>query len=503
MLKLCYIYNEDISSKHYNSLSENFEIISVDLDTTEEIPSTELYILDLKHITKELSLLLKNSLDKELHKLIYFNVPQKYTLLHFQLALLLQCKSIITEKQDTQKIVHRVKDEYYEHIAKQHNQPQEECDQTLETRLGFIELLKDKFLSKTKQLGLITIALKTIDETQLKVVINEINTVLNTSIQLAQYNGHFYLALHEGLEFDNLQQKAKELNIHLNELASLHNIVLSHEVYAIDLDGMEFDSILEMLIDLEKNKLSNDLKLNSQVCFIENMAEHQSDEYILRQMLNAMKFNKVDIKLLNIYKGLVINSKASVVKVDDRFIQLELQKLQIEATSIQKMTTIEIPGYSQTIEASLKHISFQKGVATFEHFTLMKTGVNARKHGRVTCERTTNINISAEGTSLKGVILDLSLVSVAIKLPYTKTLDRLYEKDVVLTFELSLQKNKIVNTIVRKASVQRIFVDEQQKAAKLICDFHEDHNNEHLISEYIFQRQKSIVKEIKMLSLKA
>ncbi|WP_304546046.1 hypothetical protein [Sulfurimonas microaerophilic] len=502
-MKLCYIYNEDISSKHYQHLLENFEILSVDLDTTKEIPSAEIYILDLKHITKELSLLLKNTLEKELHKLVYFNVPKEYTLLHFQLALLLQCKSLITEKQDTQKIIHRIKDEYYEYIAKQNNQSQDECDQSLETRLGFIELLKDKFLAKTKRLGLITIALKSVDEKQLKVVINEINSILKESLQLAQYNGHFYLAMHEGLEFETLKQKAKELNIHLNQLASLHNIVLSHEVYAIDLEGMEFEFILEMLQDLEKNQLSNDLKLNSQICFIENLAEHQSDEYILRQMLNTMKFNKVDVKLLNIYKGLVINSKASVVKVDDRFIQLSLQKLQIEAASIQKQTTIEIAGYSQTIEASLKHINIQKGIATFEHFTLMKTSVNARKHGRVICERTTNINISADGTSLKGVILDLSLVSVAIKLPYTKTLDKLYDKDVVLTFELSLQKNKIINTIVRKGSVQRIFVDGQQKVAKLICDFHEDHNNEHLISEYIFQRQKSIVKEIKMLSLKA
>ena len=75
--------------------------------------------------------------------------------------------------------------------------------------------------------------------------------------------------------------------------------------------------------------------------------------------------------------------------------------------------------------------------------------------------------------------------------------------DVSLSFELTLMKNKLSHTISRTAKVQRVFVNDEKKVAKVVCDFYENSDNEHILMEYIFQRQKNIIKEIKKSVLKA
>lgn len=500
-MNLCYIYNQNISLKYYNQVAESFEISSIDI-SNDEIILTDLYIIDLEHITKELSLKIKNSLENH-KKLVYFYIPHEHTIMHVQLAVLLQSKAILTQKQEGHKVISKINDEYKEFKAKEIQHSLNNSNNKLETRLGFIELLKDKLLNKEKKLSLVTVALKNINEKDLKGLLNEVNNSLDKKIQLAQYNGDFYIALYEEQPFESIHEQAKRLNAQLNQFTALHDVVVLSEVYAINLELMEFEFILSMLQNIEKNKIPQHLQDNSQVCFIENMEQNQSDEYMLQQMFNVIRFNQAEVKLLNIYKGLVINSKASLVKMDEKFIQLQLQHLQTEVIALQKKTIIEIPGYPQTIEMLLKHINIQTGVATLEKATLIKSSINARKHGRVTCERTTNIAIAAGGTTIKGQILDLSLVSIAVKLPYSKVLDKLEGEEVSLSFELSLKKNNLSNTIMRKAKVQKIFVNDEKKIAKMVCDLYENSDNEHILMEYIFQRQKSIIKEIKTSALEA
>ncbi|MDH4944943.1 hypothetical protein [Sulfurimonas sp. C5] len=500
-MKLCYLYNQHISLNYYDEIVNSFENVCIDL-STQSIPHSEVYIIDLPELTKELSLRLKETLEHK-KSLIYFYVPQKHTMMHVQLAVLLQSKSILTQKQDVNKVIRKIDEEYQEFLDQQTKQVQKESVKIIETRLGFLEMLKDKLLNQEKNLALITIAFKNLDLRNLKETLQVVKKSLDTSLQLAQYNGEFYIALYENQSFELIKEQAKKLNEQLNQYSISNETVLLSQVYAVDLAEMEFEDILEMLYGIEKNKVSDDLIINDQICFIENMEQNKSDEYILQQMLNTLKFNQVELKLLNIYKGLVINSKASVVKIDEKFIQLELKNLQTEVVALEKKTILEIPGYTQTIELILKHINIQKGIATFEKPTLIKASINARKHGRVTCERDTNIAISAEGTSVKGSIIDISLVSIAVKLPYSKVLDKLEGKDVLLNFELSLIKNHVINSVIRKAKVQKVFVNEEKKIAKIVCDFYESHDSEYILMEYIFERQKSIIREIKKAALKA
>ncbi len=500
-MNLCYLYNQNTSLSYYETLVEYFGAVSIDL-ATQEIPSAEVYIVDVEHLTKELSYILKSGLEYR-DSQIYFYVPSHHTMMHVQLAVLLQAKSILTQKQDVKKVIHKIEDAYEKLLATRREEAQQDCNNEVETRLGFLELLKDKLLYQEKKLSLIPVAFKNLNARDLKITLQVVQESLETHSQLAQYNGEFYVALYENKDFETIKKEARKLNLQLNELCSTHEVMLLSQVYAIDIEAMKFEQILELLNSIEKNRVPDDLLINEKICFIENMQENQSDAYILQQMLNTLKFNQVEYKLLNIYKGLVVNSKTTVVKVDENFIQLQLKNLQIEVIALQKKTVLEIPGYTQTIELNLKYLNIQKGIATFEKPVLIKSSVNARKHGRVTCERATNIAISAEGTSIKGSIIDISLVSIAVKLPYSKVLDKLEGKDVMLSFELSLHKSHVVNAVIRKAKVQRVFVNKEKKIAKLVCEFYENHENEHILMEYIFQRQKSIIREIKRSVLTA
>jgi hypothetical protein len=109
--------------------------VSYDINTKNELPDYDIYLIELYDAKKETSIKLRTLFKNKLDNLIYFIIPQDYSLLLFQLTFLLETKAIITQNQDTTKVISKIKNDHKEHIKK-----------NIEKIIGHIGLHRESFM---------------------------------------------------------------------------------------------------------------------------------------------------------------------------------------------------------------------------------------------------------------------------------------------------------------------------------------------------------------------
>jgi len=115
-LSLCHIYNKTTHSTHKKALLNAFEgSISVDIENINSTEEFAIYVIEIESISKTISLKIKNLFESKQYPLIYFIVPKVHPLMLFQLAFLLNTKSIITINQDINKVISKLKTDLLHH----------------------------------------------------------------------------------------------------------------------------------------------------------------------------------------------------------------------------------------------------------------------------------------------------------------------------------------------------------------------------------------------------
>lgn len=147
----------------------------------------------------------------------------------------------------------------------------------------------------------------------------------------------------------------------------------------------------------------------------------------------------------------------------------------------------------------MKLLNLQKRIAIIENFKFLTTNANARQYARVTTSVNISIALLHGAIKLHGVIFDLSIHCIAIMVKHTKELEKLRSKNVSLVFNIPTKR---VDTgfwqLKLEADITAII--EKDGKAKVICELNEDSSNESMLMEYIYDRQKELIVEIKKMS---
>lgn len=105
-MNLCYLYEQTIKYPYVNELFEDFESVQqIEIETLDMLDdiSTSIYIIEIDTLTKETTTKIKNIFaDTDIP--IYIIAVGSISALLYQLAYILRVKSIITPKQDVEKI---------------------------------------------------------------------------------------------------------------------------------------------------------------------------------------------------------------------------------------------------------------------------------------------------------------------------------------------------------------------------------------------------------------
>ncbi len=410
-------------------------------------------------------------------------------------------------KSDEQKIKNKkyllekkkLSDKFFFILSEIINQPSTEINM-LSTRIKFMEVLKNKILhkgAKDNKLSLVTISIRKLsDEGFLKDIIKEMQESLERRFDLYLYNKNYYIALYDDMHIDKVINYSKQLNIELCTLKNTKGMDTFIQIYCLNLEYLELSQILNKLHNISQIILDDEILSDGTTTLISDGKDSLDDTMIMQNIIDVISVNKSKFKLFNIYKGLVVNHFVWLIKHTDDSITLQLDKIQAKVISIQQKSIINIPLFSQTIEITLADIDHRTNIATFNNLTISKHNVCQREHGRVETSSQTKVELSTSGITMQGDILDISIKSVAIIVPYNNIVESLQDRDIHLSFELSIVNEKFHHKIKQKAKVINIFDNEEGKSAKIVCDLISNIDNEEILTKYVYYRQKCIIKEL-------
>lgn len=508
-MSLCHLYSEQTSSLHVEQLKEVLEGVSLDINNIDIIDDYDVYIIELEQATKEISLKLRSLLKAKVNPLIYFIISAKHNLILFQLTYLLGTKDVITQGQDTNKIISKI----ISNIKSNNTNQELVIDEVynldlISSRISFLNLLEEKLEKQTKFINAITINIHNVNKIQKELGLVALEKYLNRTLLFmeslfeeklifSQYERNFYIVLLEDTDFEDIKEMANEFHhIVLDDIAH-EEFKFMIDVFTVNFDDKTIDDAITIFNSI-KNKELTFTQMHSESLEYTSQTQGVITE---KSVLDEAYKKQVSFKLLNIYNGLVITTPSKILKKVDDNIYISFEQLQGVVMKMEKQTILQSGIFLQDILADIKVIDSKKKIAILENFGFLNTNANSRKYARVTTSRKIPISLAYIGITLNGNILDLSIKSIAIKSKYTKNVETIKYKIISISFNIpNYRFDNGYTQLKLNAKVIVVLPLDSDGNCKIVCDFEDGSDDESIIKEYVYDRQKELIIEIKKMS---
>ena len=381
----------------------------------------------------------------------------------------------------------------------------------MSSKVAFVELLKEGILQRNVSSN--NLSLLTINITNIKTLLQEndivqfeellldmlmyMESILENKLVFSQYENDFYVVLFENTNFDTINTIAESFHKKVLNYISHKENKVHIKLFTFDLKEQEFSTTLTTIEKLKKKEFT--LESTNAHCI--KQFTDPMDEINAKTLLNDAYNNKINLKILNIYNGLVVNTEARILKITNDTIYITFESLQGVVLNIEKQTVLQSDYFFQDIYAEVKQISFTKKIAILENFKFLKTNANSRKYARVTTHIKIPIQINTKGFSANGALLDLSIKSIAIQAKNIAKLPMVKPGKATLIFNLPSKTSEDGYTQLNiKADIIVVTPVDKTEHYKVICDL--DQNSHYLdtILKYVYERQKELIIELKKMA---
>jgi GGDEF domain-containing protein len=381
----------------------------------------------------------------------------------------------------------------------------------ISSRVSFVELLKEKLLQRTiseQKLSLFSVKitnmkmileLKGLAELEriLFETLSFMDSILEKKLVFSQLEQNFYVVFFEDVDFEQINIIAEHFNTKVINYISKKKNKITLEIMTFSLENLEFSDILLELHKIETDKFKVTQK-NSHYIKEINKAKKVVNE---KNLLDTAYEDKLTFKLLNIYNGLIINTKSNILKVTDEHVYVSFTQLQGVVLNIDKQTILQSSSFSQDIEANVKKINFKKQIAVLENFKFLNTNANSRRYARVTPLTKMPIAIHVNSKIINGVILDLSIKSIAIKVKYIETIGLPDLQKSSLLFNIVNKRSELGYVqLTLKAKVIVVTPQDTDGYYKVVCDLEEGSHDLDILLQYVYERQKELIIELKKMT---
>lgn len=379
------------------------------------------------------------------------------------------------------------------------------------TRFDFIERLKDKMVQQSitqRPLSLIFFNISNLDKLgqtftnlhlyeSLKKLLAKIFQFKSPHQELAQWSPNLYVLLCEDCNFKDASEQTRYLHQELVQATLEEKITPIVVSSALCTETQTLNDLLYYMDKIStRTLLPSDLqKLKFyEIGFLDNVADPKEQiAYLMRNCIH----NKIPIKLLNIYKGLCINTNSHIIKYNDDAYHLYCENLQGYAMQIEGETVLQAPNFPKDIKAEVSLVDIKKAFVVIKNLSFMPYSANNRQHTRVQTSIRTPIQIKyGQKSSLQGEIVDISVNSIAMKC--SKLLkDNLVNQHVRLFFSLPYENgdNGYVMMEVEGKVTLAAERDDHTKVVVLLGGLKKPYDD--YLLNYMYTRQKELILEIK------
>lgn len=199
------------------------------------------------------------------------------------------------------------------------------------------------------------------------------------------------------------------------------------------------------------------------------------------------------LKLLNYYKGLPICYPATPVELHGNILELDVHLQQAVALETSRHTFIKCSRFGHSLRAEVKDVDVRRMTASLHRFSYVEIMADQRGSLRLDLEPPCDAEILADGGSIAGKVLDISLGGFAMTPSACCDLGRGEEVKIRIMVPNLVQNSHF--TLELDATVVTAAGEGSGEIFRF--SFSSDPRVEGIISRFIFQRQVDLIRELK------
>ena len=316
--------------------------------------------------------------------------------------------------------------------------------------------------------------------------------------EVIQWSPNLYILMGEERSFEHACDQTKHLQqelIHATANERITPIILTS---AFHVESNDLNEVIDYIEKINTKKLlPNDI---AKIKYFElEYLDHviEEEEQITYLMHNCVN-NKIPIKLLNIYKGLCINTNSYIVKMSEDSYQMSCENLQGYAMQLEGETVLQAPNFPKDIKAEISLVDIRRSFVIMKNLTFMPNSANNRQHTRVQTSNRTPVLIKyAQRSSAQGDILDISVNSIAMKVGKSFHEDEMINQKVRLNFSLPNEEGEN-GYVIMDIEAKVTYIGQTGEYTKIVVMLstlikpYDDY-----LLRYMYNRQKELIFEIK------
>lgn len=195
-----------------------------------------------------------------------------------------------------------------------------------------------------------------------------------------------------------------------------------------------------------------------------------------------------DLRLLNYYEEIPVSYPARIEYIDEDMVDLSVHQHQAVVMKFEKRTIIKSQHFDLEVLANVFRVDVNKTLATLTNFAYVVVRAERRRFVRVTVKGRFDVIFTDGERKLRGHLYDISLSGLAVVCSEVdSSFDTLTEGTLLLSMgdkPISLP-SRLLKILTADGEHRYVF------------EFEATSRDEAVISQFIFQRQVEIIKELK------
>lgn len=383
---------------------------------------------------------------------------------------------------------------------------------TILNRFDFVDKLKDRLAQQSvteAAISLIFINISNLDKLSrtftstalydaFKNLMHKIFQLKEETQEVIQWSPNLYILMGEENRFEHACEQTKHLQQELVRATASEKITPIILTSAFHVESSDLNEVIDYIEKINVKKLlPQDIEKIKyfELEYLDHVIEEQEQiAYLMHNCVN----NKIPIKLLNIYKGLCINTNSYIQKIAEDSYQLSCENLQGYAMQIEGETVLQAPNFPKDIKAEISLVDIKRSLVIIKNLQFMPNSANNRQHTRVQTSIRTPVLIKyAQRSSAQGDIIDISVNSIAMKVGKSFREEEMLNQKVRLNFSLPNEEGEngyVIMDIEAKVTYIRQRED-YTKIVVMLANLPKPYDD--YLLRYMYHRQKELIFEIK------